>query len=281
MRLNNPVEAALWELNCIWPGNSENVVLSIGTGHREFAATESWSDGNVLSDGFIPRILRAFLSSPCLDGESAWRGITNRLTGSQKSKFFRLGYQFQGEPPSLDDSTQVHLLRQMVGASSANMERETLALWASMFFMELTAEPVYMVGQFTCKARVLCRFADARSLVELMNRLYRKPQIMIGDTRLINMGGRGVMCAHCGHFEQPITFDVRQLDSLITLSLAFDKNSRNELASFPKSVKWFLDKQLRYGQWFEWPKSVNCCRRLSKRALSPLEQSFAKRRKVV
>src|SRR3954470_21120211 len=79
MRANNPTEAALWELGCVWPDHpNPHLVLSVGTGYQNLSVNELGPYRGIWLDGFLLRILRAFLSSPSLDGESSWSALLNR-----------------------------------------------------------------------------------------------------------------------------------------------------------------------------------------------------------
>lgn len=106
LRANNPIEAGLWELSSIWPGHARpGLVLSVGTGYQGSPAHELGSGRGFWADSFMPRIVRAFLSSPCLHGQNSWKSLLNRVDEAARDDFFRLNLEFDEEEPALDDVT--------------------------------------------------------------------------------------------------------------------------------------------------------------------------------
>ena len=264
MRANNPTDPALWELTCIWPDHPRpNLVLSVGTGYREAATNDPKSDQGTFYDGFIIRSIRAFLASPCLDGERAWLNILNRLDDSDRNRYFRLRYRFQNEPAALDDASQVSSLRHLVADFPLSLEKEFKALWASRFFLELLAEPLYSRGQYCCRAMIICRFSDARPLIQAIRRASSSPRLVMGTSVFTDFSNNDHCCTKCGYFQREIEFDVRQLDTVITMSLAFDEGDRSSLASFPKPVNWFIERQKKSGKWSRWRNASECCGEIS------------------
>jgi hypothetical protein len=72
--------------------------------------------------------------------------------------------------------------------------------------------------------------------------------ILYLDILFTLMKGDG-LCRKCGYFEKDITFQAHQPDDVTGLSLTFDKAEKSHLASFSKTVDWFLQKQWRHGCW--------------------------------
>jgi hypothetical protein len=107
MGTSNPTKEALWELSCIWSKSSPHLVLSIGTGYRQPVLYDFGLYRGTWEDGFALRILRAFLSSPSLDGEISWESLLNRLDDVTKAKCHRLTHGLQGELPVLDNNSQI------------------------------------------------------------------------------------------------------------------------------------------------------------------------------
>lgn len=281
MRANNPTEPTLWELTCIWPDHPHpHLVLSVGTGYRETSADDTKSDRGIVHDGFIARGVRAFLSSPCLDGERAWLNILNRLDDSDRSRYFRLRYRFQSEPAALDDAPRIPSLGQMVSEFPLDLGKELKALWASRFFFELLAEPEYSRGQYLCRAMILCRFADARPLILAMRQVSFSPRLLMGNLVITDFGNKDHCCAKCGYFQREIGFEVRQLDSVVTMSLAFDRGERSPLASFPKPVNWFVEQQSKSGRWRRWRNTSICCGEMHKRRPPSSTRGRVKRRRT-
>ena len=281
MRANNPTEAALWELGCVWPDHpSPHLVLSVGTGYQNLAVNELGPYRGFWVDGFLLRILRAFLSSPSLDGESSWSALLNRLDDSGREKFFRLTFEFEGPAAPLDDAARIPLLKQMADNSRLNLDQLTRALWASRFFFELVSEPEYLQGHYVCRGVVLCRFHDVRPLVGAICRAYTSPRVTMDNLMLFSLMKDDGFCKKCGYFEKDITFQVRQLNDVIGLSLTFDKAKRSHLASFPKPVEWFLQRQWKHGCWRQWGKASKCCGNRLKRHRAASSDCGSKRRKT-
>ncbi|KAK5188064.1 hypothetical protein LTR92_011765 [Exophiala xenobiotica] len=133
---NKPTDAALWELNCIWPEtNGPHLVLSVGTGCQKSLSHELGPYRGVWLDGFIPRILRAFLSSPSLDAESSWMALWNRLDANTRERYHRLSCEFNGELSDLDDSSQIPRLIHMTKSSTVDYDTLKCKLWASRFIL--------------------------------------------------------------------------------------------------------------------------------------------------
>ena len=145
IRLNNPSPAALWELCCIWPEHTlPHLFLSVGTGYQKPTAHELGPYRGIWLDGFVPRILRAFLSSPSLDAENSWLALENGLDDGSKERFFRLTLEFEGKLAALDDVSQIPLLLQVASDTCLNFDEIGRALWASRFFFEFLSELTYL-----------------------------------------------------------------------------------------------------------------------------------------
>ncbi|KIW24829.1 uncharacterized protein PV07_10519 [Cladophialophora immunda] len=123
---NNPTEKALWELGCIWPDPLDH---------------DSELYRGIWLDGFVPRILRAFLSSPSLDADNSWAALSNRLHDDVRERFHRLTLEFADELPELDDTSQIPRLIQIATHSPLDLDEEKRKLWASRFFFELHSKP--------------------------------------------------------------------------------------------------------------------------------------------
>jgi hypothetical protein len=263
---NNPTEKALWELGCIWPDHIwPHFVLSVGTGHQRASSHDSSRYRGILLDGFLPRILRAFLSSPSLDAENSWTALSNRLPHLVKDRFTRLTVEFTDELPQLDNASQIPRLMQIASESPLDLDRQKRKLWASRFFFELQSRPEKVRDYYVCRGTVLCRFSDSRSLLAAIRRYCARPLIVLENKALIRLTDENCLCQRCGNFRREVIFEVPQLGHQVAMSLEFGGTKRNYLASFPKSIEWFVARQYKNNRWFQWSDTSSCCEERSKR----------------
>ena len=259
LRANNPIEAGLWELNSIWPGHARpGLVLSVGTGYQGSPAHELRTDQGFWFNSCMPRIVRAFLSSPCLHGQNSWTSLLNRVDEVSRDDFFRLNLEFEGAEPALDDVAQIPWLCDLTMTCAVDLTPYRNAIWASAFFYELVERPTLLRGYYTCHGIIYCGFQDARPLLQAIRRAYPGTKVMLDDKVLSNFGCDGDHCASCGFFHQRIEFEVRHLDTTVNLTLAFTKEMRRHCSSFPNTIQWIMDKQNRHGQLRSW-HSVGSC----------------------
>ncbi|KAJ5082778.1 hypothetical protein N7532_011821 [Penicillium argentinense] len=110
VRANNPLAIALKEPNKIWPkAKSHDLLLSIGTGVSSSDCYSVPDAPNVLRDGSIFRLIRATLSSPCMDGEQGFAEALNYLPSDTKSDIFRLNQVIDDPLPRLDEVEKIAL----------------------------------------------------------------------------------------------------------------------------------------------------------------------------
>jgi hypothetical protein len=71
VRANNPVSIALKESAIIWPAaGRHDLLISVGIGlTTSNCGRDGYYTGNILKDGAVPRLFRAVMSSPSMDGE--------------------------------------------------------------------------------------------------------------------------------------------------------------------------------------------------------------------
>lgn len=275
LRANNPIEAGLWELDSIWPGHARpGLVLSIGTGCQGAPAHElGHDDRGFWWNRFMPRIVRAFLSSPCLHGQNSWTALLNRLDPGTRDDFFRPNLEFDGEEPALDDVTQVPWLCDLAGAYTLKLEAYRDPIWASAFLYELVEPPTFDHGHYTCQGIIYCSFADARPLLHAIRRAYTRPEIMLDSKTLSRLDVDDVYCPGCDFFQLRTSFEVRHLDANIDLRIAFQDGARRHISTFPNTMQWIVDQQTRDGRLGSWYSVAHClCSRPTrKRRASRLE----------
>ncbi|KAK5081435.1 hypothetical protein LTR24_008241 [Lithohypha guttulata] len=259
LRANNPIEAGLWELDSIWPGHARpGLVLSVGTGYQGSPAHEPGGRRGFWYDSFMPRIIRAFLSSPCLHGQNSWISLLNRVDKAAQVDFFRLNLEFEEEEPALDDVAQIPWLCELTTNTTLNLIPYRNAIWASAFLFELIEQPLLSRSLYTCEGVIYCSFQDARPLLQAIRRAYTGPHIALDAKVLSRLGSDDDCCSGCGFFQSRVKFEVRHLDVTVDLSIAFEKETRRHISSFPNTVQWFVDKQTRDGQLRSWHSVAKC-----------------------
>lgn len=268
MRANNPTEAGLWELSVIWPSQPEpSLVLSIGTGFAQAPAHELLRSRGFWLDGFMPRILRAFLSSPCLHGQNSWLALLNRLDAETKKKFLRMNVEFEEQEPALDDTSQFPRLRALALQTKLDYSDYRNKIWATSFFFELTSSPRYVRGLYRCDSVVGSRFNDARPLLTAITKRYGSAAIVL-DGSIVQALDIDLCCRDCGCLRMSIQFDVHRLDDQLAIKLRCDDLLDYAVSGSPYSVLkldklqtlWNMTARHTYGH------NKLCCRPNLKRA---------------
>lgn len=260
MRANNPSAAAKLELPCIWPETpNPHVLVSVGTGFSNRGSTDMGAERGLLWDGFISRVFRGFMSSPFVDGDNGWLSVIDRLSTEEKQRYIRLSFEFDGDAPALDDAPAMALLEKQASAYRQDYSAIVRLLWASRFFVEFQSEPVYYLGEYQCKAKILFRGDDIRPLVALMCQTYRYPQIKVGNRVVSRLHQYDGVCMTCGRFQQQLDFSVRRLDESISLVLAYESALAAPVHGHNKPAQWFLQRQMLHGHLRRWPAGPLCC----------------------
>lgn len=282
MRANNPIEAGLWELSSIWPGHTRpGLVLSIGTGYQRSPTHDLGKPQGFWYDRFMPRIVRAFMASPCLHGQNSWTSLLNRVDEGSRNDFLRLNLEFEGQEPALDDVSTIPWMGSLASSCHLDLAPYRDAIWASAFFFELTGQPRFEHGHFSCQGQIYCRFTDARPLIRAIRRIYPQLRLSLNGKPLCTFSHQDDMCPACGFFQQSIEFEVRHLDHTVNLTLDFDQDHQRHLASFPNSIQWLIDRQSRQGSLWSWHQVAKCMcsRSISKRKRGDKDDKIVKRQR--
>ncbi|KAK5080184.1 hypothetical protein LTS08_008758 [Lithohypha guttulata] len=284
MRANNPTEAGLWELAMIWPENPQpNLVLSVGTGFAKAPTHELLQRRGFWLDGFMPRILGAFLASPCLHGQNSWLALLNRLDNDSREAFVRLNIEFESEEPALDDTKQLPLLHDLARNSKIDYIPLRNKLWALSFFFEITALPKFGSGSYTCYGVVRSRFDDVRPVLTAICRQYNNLSIAVDGCPEIELSTEQC-CAQCGSLRFPVQFDVKRLEDTMDIVLRFEEGIRHSICGLPTSTRRVIDLQK---AWFgdhtsTWSLSADeCCVKTRKRKNTTDDRGAAKRSKTM
>ncbi|KAJ5346828.1 uncharacterized protein N7506_000081 [Penicillium brevicompactum] len=141
VRANNPLAIALRESGIIWPmAKRHDLLLSVGTGFSKSSPSDSTGFLDRIREGALPRLFRAMMSSPSMDGRQGFLEALNYLPHSSTPDIFRLDQAIDGILPALDDTCSLEIMSNMDFAVPAELVRSILA--SAMFFFELDESPV-------------------------------------------------------------------------------------------------------------------------------------------
>lgn len=231
LRHNNPVNIALWESGVIWPETNLDILLSMGTGSSVTSKKPS-------RNGFIPRLVRSFLSS--MDGEDTWQQLCNRLPREVKDKYFRFNVKFNGSEPAiaLDSVDKMQELEQR-GRTEINLGKKIDAaesLIAKQFYFELEALPIYRGGRYQCAGRIFCRFSGARQLALLTRLSQNSAHFLLGERPMTGVQLDGD--TYCKIFQPKVEFSVEGLEEEVTIFLR--SGSTKLISGFPTSIAFLI-----------------------------------------
>jgi hypothetical protein len=249
MRAANPAESGLWELGMIWPNITKpDLVVSCGTGYTRAAASPKMKPmRGVVADGFIPRIIRSFKSSPSLDGEQSWTQLMNRLDEASKANYFRLNSPLDMEKePELDDVSQMPYLRETgrLHASALDNNPELVrAFWATSFVFELDERAEYLGGVYQCRGSILSRSPDTRALTDLLSRKFPNATFVSSSDVVLGRLQDSDGCATCGYYRKIVQFSVHQKHEATNILLSFNRLYSRKISGSGNSVAWMEDQQ--------------------------------------
>jgi hypothetical protein len=261
MRANNPSAVARTELRYIWPQTSKpHVLVSIGTGYSRQDSADVGTDRGFLRDGFVSRILRAFMTSPAVDGDSGWLNLIDNLSAEERKRHFRLSLQFTGDPPALDDASSVPHLEAHATSHNEDYSELVRCLWASRFFLEFQNEPCYSAGEYLCQIAIRFEGDDIRPFLEVICQKYSCPQLKQGSRIVSRLYQRDGICETCGHLQLAVSFKVRSLDECVSVRLVYSSTASAPINGDGRSIAWFLERQMLHGHLRRWPSQRPCCR---------------------
>ncbi|CAG8891594.1 unnamed protein product [Penicillium salamii] len=285
VRANNPLAIALRESSIIWPmAKRHDLLLSVGTGFSTSPPSRPTGILGRIWEGPLPRLFRAMMCSPSMDGKQGFLEALNYLPHLSTPDIFRLDQAIDGTLPGLDDVCSLEAMSNMDFAVPAELVRTILA--SAMFFFELDETPIQGNASFHCRGSVLCSRPNPaeilqRVLVEFPGARFKSGQDLdLGSIDLVDI------CQFCGYFRKRVDFRVTSLDEMVTIEIAND-TFRERIGGFPKSAQEFLDEQKAYAQFGradhqtqEWPPQRSCyCCRGSKRLVCFLEPALGQKRR--
>ncbi|KAJ5976458.1 hypothetical protein N7481_010165 [Penicillium waksmanii] len=174
VRANNPLSIALRESSMVWPAaERHDLLLSVGTGWSSSVQDPSSGCCSRLREGALPRLLRAFMFSPSMDGKQGYFEALNYLPHHSKPDVFRLDHEIHGPIPELDDINSLEKMLKMKFAVPDPLVRAVLA--TAMFFFELDETPVRSHDSFQCRGSILCARPGAVSILQRVSSIYSRP----------------------------------------------------------------------------------------------------------
>ncbi|CAI7631371.1 unnamed protein product [Penicillium pancosmium] len=165
VRANNPLSIALRESSVIWPAaERHDLLLSVGTGWSSVIHETSSACRSRIREGALPRLLRAWMFSPSMDGKQSYFEALNYLPRLSKPDIFRLDHEIHGPIPELDDINSLEKILKMNFIVPDSLVRAVLA--TAMFFFELDENPVRSHDSFQCRGSILCARPGAFSILQ-------------------------------------------------------------------------------------------------------------------
>lgn len=263
VRANNPLAIALKELAVIWPSaKTHDLLLSVGTGSSFSVTQPVHTARSLLRDSAIPRMIRATMSSPSMDGEQGYREALNFLPDDKRSNVFRLNHELSQPLPRLDDVSRLAEMSKMHFAVPDELVRAILA--SAFFFFELDELPIKRQGVYFCQGSILCSRSYARELVKQV--MVEFPGARFQTDRSNHLGDvdEDDGCHVCGYYRKKIKLSVNGLEEMISIGIA-GASFFQKIGGFPKSVQELLEDQQANSHFGRadhliaaWPPKRNC-----------------------
>lgn len=263
VRANNPLSIALRESSMVWPAaERHDLLLSVGTGWSSSVHNPSPGYHSRLWEGALPRLLRALMFSPSMDGKQGYFEALNYLPHHSKPDAFRLDHEIHGPMPELDDISSLDKLFKMDFAVPDQLVRAVLA--TAMFFFELDEIPVRSHDSFQCRGSILC--ARPGAILILQRVLVEFPGARFQTSHGCDLGNVSPLnCCHsCGYFRKPVTFPVASLGERLSIEIV-NSTHCERIGGFPTSTQKLLDNQQAFAPFgradhlvLEWPRHRQC-----------------------
>jgi hypothetical protein len=241
VRANNPLTTARRESAIIWPAAGRaDLIISIGTGFvPEPPELKDFPFRGILRDGFIPRLIRALLFGPAMDGQQAWRDALDNIPSDEQEDIFRLDQSLTGTLPELDNVDRMEELSDLPYVIPDELVRAVLA---TSFFFELDEVPIESHGVYHCQGSILCVEREPRHMVaEILTEFPGAQFALVGGSYLGPVGDDDG-CRVCGYYRKRVSFQVPSLDENLSLVIDSQRGCRR-IGGFPVSMSVILEKQ--------------------------------------
>ncbi|CAG7970680.1 unnamed protein product [Penicillium salamii] len=263
VRANNPLAIGLKESTVIWPlAKTHDLLLSVGTGRSSFMAKQDKASRSFWRDSAIPRMIRATMSSPSMDGEQGFHEALNLVPDDKKPNIFRLNHEVSEALPRLDDVSRLAEMSKMRFAVPDELVRAILV--TAFFFFELDGQPIKKHGVYFCQGSILCSRSYAKDLVKKV--MVEFPGARFQTARGHHLGDvvEDDSCHLCGYYRKEVNFSVNGLDEMTTIGIA-GSSFFQRIGGFPKSVQELLEDQQANSHFGRedhlvdcWPPKRNC-----------------------
>lgn len=285
MRANNPLAIALKESEIIWPSSGKHdMLISVGTGCSVHIPEPGQTSRRSWRDSALPRMIRATLSSPCMDGEQGFREALNYVPNHIKSDIFRVNHVISEALPQLDDVGKLDDMSKLNFSIPDDLVRAVLV--TGFFFFELDETPTQTHGSFLCQGSIFCSRPRAN---DILNRV--STEIPNGHFQTSRGYWLGSLqdndgCHICGYYRKTISFSVNSLEEEISLGIANDQ-FYHKIGGFPKSMYGFLQAQQAFAHFgrsdcleHSWPPKRFCyCSRGTKRRVHFMEPTLQQKKR--
>ncbi|OQD76228.1 hypothetical protein PENANT_c121G06279 [Penicillium antarcticum] len=242
VRANNPLAIALKESAIIWPSHgTHDLVVSVGTGlSSSEAKAQDAPMGSILKDGAVPRIIRAAMSSPSMDGEQGFYEALNYVPDRMRAHIFRLNHALPWPLPRLDDVGRLEDLSELSYSVPDELVRAILA--TGFLFFELDQTPIRDQGIFYCEGSILCSSPHASELIKRVLAEFPGPRFQTAGGYHLGPVSNNDGCSECGYYRKKVAFTVKSLEEVISIEIA-NFTFHHKIGGFPKSMHDFLNEQ--------------------------------------
>ena len=235
-------------------------VVATDLGRAEIAMATALHDvqqpRGLWRSGFITRCLESFLST--MDGQKFY-DLPNQWnrTADEIKRYFRLNTQLQGKTPALDDVSTMSPLK--FETRKQHLKSDTLdelaeCLLSTLFYFELTSRPIRNRSHISCQGQILCIISSGHEEVDnlhaLLNSLTEEGAKFYIEHRPLPgpINSPSNIDPATKHFRIKVELRVRELDSLIPISLRMGQNKQStsegrNISASPFTVNGLLEAQ--------------------------------------
>lgn len=277
---------ALKEAAIIWPAaGRHDLLISVGTGSTTSKlGSDGCPTGNIFKDGAVPRLVRATMSSPSMDGEQGFYEALNYIPDHMREDIYRLNHTVPCPLPRLDDVDKLVELEQSTYAVPDDLVRAVLI--TGSYFFELDQTPVPKNGSYFCQGSVLCRNPRPRNLLKRVFNEFPGGQFQTAHGHPLGPLDEDDGCYQCGYYRKKVSFLVKSLEETITIEVA-SSSSRRKIGGFPRCVQAILNDQQAFARFGRpdhstppWPPQRKCfCVRGTRRLVQFVEPPLSKKKR--
>jgi len=244
---NNLIKLALWKSLRMNPSLSKpDVVVSVSTGTwKNSVSSRSTSFCHVLFDGCIPWLLHAYMFF--FDEKSNFRDVVNNLDKESCDDYKRLNIFLPINEPGIDNTSQMHKLRESVHQNPqlmGNCQMTVYALLITTFYFELNGLLRNLSeDRFQCFEMICCRLSN-KAIVEVLEQVHPSQLTFVTNTRTLGYyNERRNLCPMCQRYWKNIEFSIRNMSQLTSIGVRSSKQPQWKISAFSKTMQWFIDRQ--------------------------------------